>query len=44
VENLIEQYESALAQSGMSPEAARSFDLAALWQAARDGIAVAVAD
>jgi len=44
VENLIEQYETALAASGTSPEAARSFDLTALWQAARDGMAVAVAD
>ena len=44
VENLIQQYETALTASGTSAEAARSFDLAALWQAARDGFAVATAD
>ena len=44
VENLIQQYETALTASGNSAEAARSFDLASLWQAARDGFAVATAD
>ena len=39
VENLIQQYETALTASGTSAEAARSFDLAALWQAARGGVA-----
>jgi NADH-quinone oxidoreductase subunit M len=47
-ENLIGNYEASLAASGISPEAARSFDLAhiwqGLWESARDGLAVAVAD
>ena len=44
VENLIRNYEVALAASGTSPEAARSFDLTGLWQATRDSLAVATAD
>jgi NADH-quinone oxidoreductase subunit M len=44
VANLIDQYEASLMQAGMSPEAVRSFDLASLWQAARDGLDLAAAD
>ncbi|GIK96076.1 MAG: NADH-quinone oxidoreductase subunit M [Alphaproteobacteria bacterium] len=44
VENLMRQYEAALAASSGSAEPGGSFDIAGLWQAARDGIAVALAD
>ncbi len=44
VENMLRNYEASLAASGISSEAARSFDLGGLWQAARDGLTVAAAD
>ena len=44
VENLIDRYNTALAASANPAEPAGAFDIAALWQAARDGIAVALAD
>ena len=44
VENLIDRYNTALAASANPAEPVGAFDIAALWQAARDGIAVALAD
>ena len=44
VQNLIDRYETALATSATPVKPSGAFDMAALWQAARDGIAVVLAD